>query len=214
MNTKNINLKKLEKMAGLAFKNGLRLHYDSILLFKNKSYATAFSLSIFAAEEIAKAFLIEHQWWHSLINGKRTPQEEENWLQLIYNHKVKQSNFVYFLDGPLPESKLLKKFYNGSIEMLKQNSIYVGLKKQGKKIILNSKVNNPLIMTREKAHKMITLLNDKLLELCLLQIKNAGGPDAESIRRQLNRHFFNKLKTKWPVNSHKTKQRLIKIESV
>ena len=33
-----ISLNKVDKMAGLSFDNGLRLHFDSILLFENKSY--------------------------------------------------------------------------------------------------------------------------------------------------------------------------------
>ncbi len=209
-----MNKKKLEKMAGMAFTNGLKIHYDSMLLFENQSYSTAFSLSVIAIEEIGKAFLIEHQWWHTLTEHQITPEEEQSWLNLIYNHKTKQVNFVYFLDGPIPTNKLLKEISNGSIEILKQNSLYVGLKKQKNKIIVDGKINNPLKLTREKAQKIITLLNDKLLEFCLLQIKEFGGADADSIAIQLNRTLYKELKSRWPIISYKTKKKLEKIESL
>ena len=39
-------------MAGLSFENGLRLHFDSILLFENKAYPSAYFLCVLAIEEI------------------------------------------------------------------------------------------------------------------------------------------------------------------
>lgn len=59
MKTDLVNLRKVEKMAYLALENGLRLHQDSILLFNNKRYPSAYFLSILALEEIGKFFLIE-----------------------------------------------------------------------------------------------------------------------------------------------------------
>jgi AbiV family abortive infection protein len=211
---KNINLKKLERMAGLAFKNGLRLHRDSRLLFKNKAYPSAFLLSVLAIEELSKALLIEHQWWHSLCDGRMKPNEEEECLKIIYYHEVKQSNFVYFFDTLGTKSKFLKKFLDGSIESAKQNATYVGLKKFGRKIVLGSKINNPFKTTSKKAKKIITLLNDKLLELCLMHIKKTGGLDAETITKQFNRQLYNKLKKEWPTISRSAKLKLKKIEAV
>ena len=52
----SINLLKISKMEGLAFKNALRLHEDSSILFKEKSYPTAFFLSV-----LAIARMIEHE---------------------------------------------------------------------------------------------------------------------------------------------------------
>lgn len=50
---------KVAKMAAFAFQNGIRLHKDAILLYKNKSYPSAIQISILSQEEIGKAFLLE-----------------------------------------------------------------------------------------------------------------------------------------------------------
>jgi AbiV family abortive infection protein len=47
-----LNLRKLQHIAGLALQNGIRLHFDSIVLLKNKSYPSALFLSVIAMEEI------------------------------------------------------------------------------------------------------------------------------------------------------------------
>jgi len=59
---------KLSRIAGESIKNSLRLHFDSILLFENGSYPTAFQLSVLALEEFAKATWIEHYVWSSEPN--------------------------------------------------------------------------------------------------------------------------------------------------
>jgi len=47
-------INKLSRMSVLCYQNCVRLHYDSILLFKNKRYPTACALSIIALEEMGK----------------------------------------------------------------------------------------------------------------------------------------------------------------
>lgn len=66
---KGVNLKKLEKMEELTFKNALRLHFDSITMYKNRSYPTAYFLSILALEELGKASLLDDFVWQSRTGG-------------------------------------------------------------------------------------------------------------------------------------------------
>jgi AbiV family abortive infection protein len=122
-----ISLNKLDKMAGLSFENGLRLHFDSILLFENKSYPSAYFLSVLAIEEIGKAFLIEDFLWLSLCDGRMEKEWEEKLLERIYFHTAKQSSFAQNFDSPIATNRFFKSLYKGELEILKQNSVYVGL---------------------------------------------------------------------------------------
>ena len=51
-----VSFDELSEMAILAFKNGLRLHFDSLILLKNDSYPSATMLSVLAMEEFGKYF--------------------------------------------------------------------------------------------------------------------------------------------------------------
>ena len=148
-----ISLYKVDKMAGLSFENGLTLHFDSILLFKNKSYPSAYFLSVPAIEEIGKAFLIEDFLWHSLCDGRMEKQWEEKSLELMYSHTAKQSSFAYSFESPIATRRFFKSLYKGELEILKQNSVYVGLARDKRKVNLKSRINNPLKIDQMKAQK-------------------------------------------------------------
>lgn len=62
-------VRKFDRMAGLAFENAIRLHIDAMILFRERSYPTAFALSILAMEELAKADLIEWVVFHASADG-------------------------------------------------------------------------------------------------------------------------------------------------
>ena len=140
---KRINLNKVNHLARAALENGIRLHFDAIALYKKGSYSTAYFLSIIALEELGKAFLIDHFWWHSRIDGRMEPEMEKDWMNIIYDHKVKQRNYAYFFDGPIIESRVMNDIKNGAVEYIKQNSIYVGLGNNRREININAKINNP-----------------------------------------------------------------------
>ena len=89
-----VNIKKIEKMAVLSFQNGLRLHNDSIVLYNNESYPSAFSLSILSLEEIGKYFLIEDFVFYSTTDKRYSPEVEEEIIKSIYYHHPKQMKFA------------------------------------------------------------------------------------------------------------------------
>ncbi len=213
MNYKGINLKKVDKMAGLAFKNGLRLHFDSILLFKNKSFPSAFFLSVLAIEEIGKSFMLMDFLFHS-INGRWKKQEEEEFFGYLYYHTVKQQNFASQFDVPMPftENKFFKTIFSGKIERLKQYAVYVGLPRGKGKINLKGKINNPLKISRSKAFEQITNVNDCLLDLTLGTINEIYLIDADSVEGLLNKKLFDKLSKSWPFIKDKTRIRLEEIK--
>jgi len=214
MKDSSINLNKVDKMAGLSLENALRLHFDSILLFKNQSYPSAYFLSVLALEEIGKAFLIMNFLYHSYTDGRMEEKWEEKFLKLIYSHHAKQNSFAYNLDSPMPSSKFFKSLYSGELEILKQNSVYVGLDRKHRKVNLKSKINNPLKINKAKAQKQITNVNDCLLELTLGVTKEVYIMDATSVEKILNKPLLTKLRKSWSLVSSKTKLELNKLEKI
>ena len=210
MNYKGINLNKIDKMAGLALKNGLHLHFDSILLFNNKSFPSAFFLSILAIEEIGKSFMLMDFLFHS-IEGRWKKQEEEEYFEYLYHHTAKQLNFAFQFGGLLPKNKFFKIMSSGQLEKLKQNAVYMGLPRDKGKINLKGKINNPLKISRSKAFEQITNVNDCLLVLTLGVIKETYFIDANSVESLLNKELFDKLNKSWPFIKDRTKARLEKI---
>ena len=210
----NINLEKVERMARISFENGLRLHYDSILLFNNESFPSAYFISVLALEEIGKSFLSEDFWWHSKIEGRMPPSIEEKFFESMYFHRSKQNNFAYIFDGPIPTKKFTKQLYNGKLEIFKQNSMYVGLRKKDKKVDLKSHIINPLKLKKSKALNQITCVNDSLLEFTFGVIKKVYCVETESFNKILNEKLFANLKKKWPIVGHKTKVKLGKLEKI
>jgi AbiV family abortive infection protein len=209
-----ISLNKVDKMAGLSFENGLRLHFDSILLFENKCYPSAYFLSVLAIEEVGKAFLIEDFLWHSVCDGRMEKEWEEKFLERIYFHTAKQASFARNLVWPISTSKFFGSLYKGELEILKQNSVYVGLARDRGKINLKSRINNPLKVDRLKAQKQITNVNDCLLELTLGVMKQVYGVDSSCIENLLNKRLLSKLRGKWSSMGRKTKTRLKKLERI
>ncbi len=59
---------KLNKLATESLRNVLRLHFDSVLLYENESYPSAFQLSVLAIEELSKANWIDHYISSSEMN--------------------------------------------------------------------------------------------------------------------------------------------------
>jgi AbiV family abortive infection protein len=214
MKMDGISLNKVDKMAGLSFENGLRLHFDSILLFENKSYPSAYFLSVLAIEEIGKAFLITDFLWHSRVDGRMEKEWEEKVLELIYFHTAKQSSFAYNFDSPIATNRFFKSLYKGESEILKQNSVYVGLARNKRKINLKSRINNPLKIDQTKAQKQITNVNDCLLEFTLGVMKQVYSVDSYCVENLLNKRLLSKLKGKWSLIGSKTKTRLKKLEKI
>lgn len=209
-----ISLYKVDRMAGLSFENGLRLHFDSILLFANKSYPSAYFLSVLAIEEIGKAFLITDFLWHSRVDGRMEKEWEEKFLELIYSHTVKQSSFAYNFDSPLAANRFFESLYKGELEILKQHSVYVGLTRNKRKINLKSRINSPLKISQMKAQQQITNVNDCLLEFTLGVMEQVYAVDSSCVESLLNDRLLSKLKGKWSLIGSKTKARLRRLEEL
>jgi len=162
-----LSLYKFKKIATESYKNGLRLHFDSILLYKNKSFPSAFQLSVLALEELSKSYWVEHYYYSSITNNNFPDKEfEQEWLNLLYFHPKKQKAFFGWGMSRDYSSKFIKMIENGELEIKKQKATYVGLKKNKKVIDVNSKVSLPTQIKELDARQLISLLNDYLKDQC------------------------------------------------
>ncbi|HDM8133829.1 TPA: AbiV family abortive infection protein [Vibrio harveyi] len=157
---------KLNKLAIESLRNVLRLHFDSVLLYKNESYPSAFQLSVLAIEELSKANWIDHYIWTSETNsGYADADSEHEWLKLLYLHPKKQWSFVA-RDPEFFSPKFIELIQTRKLEEKKQNSIYVGLKRFKGKIDIESRVSTPWKIKQDDAKQVISLVNAELLRYC------------------------------------------------
>lgn len=167
-----MKLKKIEKMVIFSFKNALRLHKDSILLYKNGSFPSAFQLSVLAQEEIGKTFFLEDHCFHAYEFGYSVDQIESFKLtwKVILSHRSKQGCFDHhnFKDNFLKEILAKQKLNNKkTLEEDKQNATYVGLPLKKKSLNFNGKIIIPeKIINKKRAFQQITKVNDFLIDLC------------------------------------------------
>lgn len=166
MKKEGVSKYKLKKIASESLRNTIRLHFDAILLFENKSYPAAFHLSVLSLEELSKANWIDHYIWSSETNeGYSDEESEQEWFKLLYLHPAKQWNFV--ARNPWDFSpKFLSEIQSRKLEEKKQNSIYVGLARSKGKVEKNSRVSTPWKVKLKDAKQVISVVNYELLRVC------------------------------------------------
>lgn len=164
---KKITIYKLKKLATESLKNGLRLHFDSIYLYRNKSYASSLQLSILALEEISKSDWIEHYYYSSITNtGLPDVDFEQKWLKLLYIHTKKHSAFVGWGICNQYRESFVNSLRSGEIDQLKQAATYVGLDRINGSIDTKGRIMTPSKIKAQDARKMISVINDYLLDVC------------------------------------------------
>lgn len=213
MGTKGVNLRKMCKVIGCAFENALRLHFDSILLFDNESYPSAYFLSILSLEELGKVTMLDNFVWHSRIDGRYSAQDEQRSIDRIFQHQVKQKVFATDAEWFVPK-KLLENFRNGKIEVMKQNAVYVGLTRKNRKSDLNGKVISPYDVGMLKARRQITVVNDFLLDLTLGTLAKVYGIDTEEVESMLNEDLLAELTERWKFRGRTATKRVKQLASV
>jgi len=202
-------------MSGMSFLNALRLHKDSIFMYKNKSFPTAFQLSIIAQEEIGKSNLLEDVVFQMFDNPKGiNPEYEKMIVDLLYSHKDKQIRFSSKVEDEFTKRyfKIAENINSGKYDEKKQNATYVGLtKKQGKKR-LNGKILNPIMSIKGvDAAVMITKVNDYVIELIEGVRRGIYSVDTEELDESLTLEAAQELESLWPNKSISSIKRLKKI---
>lgn len=166
--SKTRRISKYEKLSTEAIKNAIRLHLDSILLFNNESFPSAYNLAVLALEEISKSDWIDHYVFTSVTNhGLPDPDsdEEQKWIKLLYVHTRKQFTFINQQFHEL-EPSFYEFVAENKLEHKKQKSIYVGLEQSKGKINTKSKISLPTQIKSKDAKKIISLNNEVLISQC------------------------------------------------
>jgi AbiV family abortive infection protein len=196
-----VNLKKISKIAELSFSNALKLHFDSVFLFNNKSYSSAYFLSVLAQEEIGKYYLLDDFAWHSTIDGRYDNKTEKDIINQIFNHSIKQKWFIMqgglCMDNSSFPKKFIKDTFSYNLERNKQNTIYVGLPKHKGKVNFNGKIINPFTMTKNKCLPQITIVSDYFIDYVAGILSGYYSCENENLEKILNNNLLEKLTTTW-----------------
>jgi AbiV family abortive infection protein len=188
---------KLTKIAIESLRNALRLHFDSVCLFNNGSFPSAFQLSVLSLEEFAKAKLVENYIWSCITNGHYPDEEfEQEWLQLLYRHPEKQ---IAFIAGEIfnYSPKFAEFVKRRKLEEKKQNATYVGLARLKGKVDTSSRVSTPKRIGEKHTSQLISLLNHEFLEVFRLIDSQGFCFDIPEMDKLIDKRTYNKLK-KWP----------------
>ncbi len=199
-----LSVYKFKKIATESFKNGLRLHFDSILLFKNKSFPSAFQLSVLALEELSKSEWVEHYYYSSITNEVFPDKEfEQKWLDALYIHKRKQKAFFRWGVSLDYCEKFMEFVNSGQLDIKKQKATYVGLDRNRRKVDVNSRISLPSQIKEDEVKQMISLVNDFLIDCCDMKSFHEFRFDIKEKDEVLNDSLCEKL-NQW---NHRSKLR-------
>lgn len=187
-----LSLDDLSNMAILSFKNGLRLHFDSSILLKEKSFPSCVILSVLSMEEFGKYFSLSAYVFYTGINDTRDLKYEEDYLKSLYNHINKQM-VIFGRDGFAPYSDGIEKVKNRFYERIKQKSAYVGFQRNGKNLLYEKGFENPFDVSEDTAKEQFNFINNSLIEMIENFKKGIIMMDEEEINDLLNDELLNKL---------------------
>jgi AbiV family abortive infection protein len=151
-----ISHRKLDELEFQCFQNGVRLHFDSVMLLREHSFASSFALSVIASEEFGKGFAIGEITFQARVGEGFHSEDEKTLRRLLSDHKVKQGWFVLSLFGILAPKQLLRKYQRIQIE--KNDAFYVGVRKGNHQIV------RPFLVSKSKARNQVRMVNDGLIE--------------------------------------------------
>lgn len=213
------NSRKMGRLAAESFKNGLRLHRDSIALFDRHSYPSSYQLSILAQEEIGKTFVFEEVAFQYRASDM-TEEDAARFLKAtLLDHRVKQSWFVRHAGewtgrGGLGSlSAFATEVYEGKLERRKQNAVYVGLPVRNKTIDLKGRINRPRKIKRQQAEQHITGVNDFVIEIIERCRRDLSIVDTSELDEALDHSLVAELEALWSSSSSASRRRLKRIRN-
>jgi AbiV family abortive infection protein len=164
--------------------NPLHLHFDSILLVRAKSFASAFAISVIASEEFGKGFGIAEISFQAGFNKRFDEYDERTLKFLLSDHKLKQGLFVRQMFAKCPKD-LLTRYQ--TIQIDKNNALYVGVRSGNHQIV------RPFLISALKAKRQIRTVNNALIDVVEGTLNGTYGFEevADGVFR--SRRLLNKL---------------------
>lgn len=210
-------LSKINKLGIEAFKNAIRLHFDSIKLFQDGSLPSAYALSILSQEEIGKSFLMAEVMFQDVDSRGMGTEYANIVLKSMLSHRTKQGWFSRQADDIFKYHgnkypKIVQDISSGKLDEEKQNAIYVGVTKTNNKIdLLNGKVIVPVKRVKpQKVSWHITRVNDLIVELSEGIWRDLTSIDLDGIEKILTLDLVKKLEKLWPIKSRSSITKLRK----
>jgi AbiV family abortive infection protein len=203
-----LSLNKAARLAAAALDNSVRLHRDSVLLFRNDRYASSFQLSVLSQEEIGKSFLLEEFIYR--IGVGEDPAVGS--MRDLLSHSTKQFWFVRhevdirMLGYRAPRlsrvQRLIDDALSGRLERRRQDASYVGLTRDARgKADFNGQVLRPeRRVTRRQAAEQITRVSDVLTWLVEGYQRELLGTEAAEIDQTLSPTLEAELADLWPTS--------------
>lgn len=180
-----VSYSRLSRMAILSFKNGYRLHLDSVWLLERRSYASATMLSVLAMKEFGKYFSLSSYVFYTRTNDTRDAAFEDKYLKELYKHPLKQQ-LCFGRDGFLFSARLAERAANKEFEVLKQASTYVGFKRRNGSICYDKSISNPLKTSKAVARKQVRCLNRLLTDLAKQHVSGVIEMDEDEVNEMLS----------------------------
>jgi len=187
-----ITLNKLSNIAVLSFKNGYRLHIDSINMYKLDSFPTATYLSIIAMEEFGKYFSLSSYVFYSRVSKNRDLKFEDNYLKGLYSHVFKQRNF-FGGHSTVYSEELYNIAASRWFENLKQQSLYANFRRDKGEILYGRPYTNPLDIGSTKAKKQINMVNRIVIKMINDYHRGNIEMDEEEVNNILSNEYMNEL---------------------
>ncbi len=157
--------------------------------------------------------MLDNFVWYSRIYGRGSAKDEQESIDRVFQHQLKQRVFAKDAESFVPK-KLLADFRSGKLEMLKQNAVYVGLPRKSRKTDLNGKVIIPFSVGMLKSRRQITIVNDFLIDLTFGTIKEVYSIDTEEVESMLNEQLLAELMERWMFRGRKATTSIKQLQSL
>ncbi len=181
-----LSTRKLNALQYACLQNALRLHFDSVLLSKGRSFASAFAISVIASEELGKAFGIAEIIFQARFDKGRLHAKDAKFVRaLLSDHKLKQRWFVSSLFGIFGPKNVIKRYQ--TIQSAKNNAIYAGVRKGNHQIV------RPFLISASKAKQQIRIVNTALIDSIEGTLNGAHYHEEAADQVFRSRRLLNKL---------------------
>jgi AbiV family abortive infection protein len=169
----------LSELKVATFHNAQHLFRDACLLFRERSFPTAFALGVLSYEELGKLLQIDRVCDAICLNPHSRDWHLETLARngFLTNHLRKQQYAV--IDGSSslhPDSPTGRAIRSGSLETLKQDAFYVDW--------ANGDVRIPQRITRDKALGMLRLVRETIEEVAETAYNGVEGYSTQRSQRQ------------------------------
>src|SRR5437588_756644 len=134
-----------------------------------------------------------------------SPEYTEKQIDDLYNHRLKQRRFARYR---YPEAgyRLWADAESGTQETRKQDSVYVGLPRMGRRIDFSGRIKNPASVSRRQAELQISRLGDFLIDLVAGVVSDRYILDSEAAQAVCDTELLTRLAEFWPPRGRSVKE--------